>query len=196
MGNYVYLLLKEVEDSISDAVKRISSTYVLWYNKKYKRYGHLFQDRFKSEPVENMGYFLTVLRYIHQNPVKARMVSNILETKWTSYYDYISETNFIDVDFALDVLSLDRNIAIDLYIEYMEEDNKDQCIDLDDRLYVDDQEIISYLESIGIPSISHLQQMDLDSRNLIIKEMKNIQSVTIRQISRVIGLSKSVIGRV
>ena len=195
MGNHVHLLLKEAEDSISDAVKRISSTYVLWYNKKYKRYGHLFQDRFKSEPVENMGYFLTVLRYIHQNPLKAKMVSNILETKWTSYYEYISESNFIDVDLALDVFSLYRNIAIELYIKYMEEENKDQCIDLEDRIYVDDQEIISYLKSIGIPSISHLQQMDIASRNLIIKEMKNIQSVTIRQISRVTGLSKSVVGR-
>jgi REP element-mobilizing transposase RayT len=195
MGNHVHLLLKEAEDSISDAVKRISSTYVLWYNKKYKRYGHLFQDRFKSEPVENLAYFLTVLRYIHQNPIKAGIVSNILETNWTSYYDYISENSFIDIDFALDIFSLDRDKAIELYINYMDEGNKDKCLDLEDRSYVDDQEIISYLKSIDVPSISYLQQMDVASRNLIIKKLKNLESVSIRQVSRVTGLSKSVIGR-
>ncbi|NLC03733.1 MAG: transposase [Tissierellia bacterium] len=195
MGNHVHLLLKEAEDTISEAVKRISSTYVLWYNKKYKRFGHLFQDRFKSEPVENMGYFLTVLRYIHQNPIKAKIVSNILETKWTSYYEYISEAYIVDIDLALDIFSLDRNEAIDLYMKYMEEDNKDQCLDLEGRAYIDDQEIISHLKSLGVPSISHLQQMDLASRNLVIKELKNMEGVPIRQISRVIGLSKSVVGR-
>ena len=196
MGNHVHLLLKEEEDTISDAVKRISSTYVLWYNKKYKRFGHLFQDRFKSEPVENMGYFLTVLRYIHQNPVKAKIASHVLETKWTSYYDYISENSFIDVDFALNIFSEDRNAAIELYIQYMDQDNKDRCLDLEDRLYIDDQEIISYLKSLGVPSISHLQQMDLASRNLVIKELKNMEGLTVRQISRVIGLAKSVVGRI
>ena len=195
MGNHVHLLLQEADDTISNAVKRISSTYVLWYNKKYKRFGHLFQDRFKSEPVENLGYFLTVLRYIHQNPVKAGLVSNILETKWTSYY-YISETSFIDIDFALDIFSPNRDIAIGLYINYMNEDNGDKCLDLDDMLYVDDKNIILYLKSIGVPSISHLQQMDVTDRNLIIKEIKSLESVTIRQISRITGLSKSVIGRI
>lgn len=44
------------------------------YNKVEKRYGHVFQDRFKSESVEDEKYLLGVLRYIHNNPVKAVMV--------------------------------------------------------------------------------------------------------------------------
>ncbi len=71
MSNHVHLLIKELGESISDVVKRISSSYVFWYNKRYERCGHLFQERFKSEAVENYEYFLTVLRYIHQNPMKA-----------------------------------------------------------------------------------------------------------------------------
>jgi len=43
---------------------------VYWYNVKYQRVGHLFQDQFKREPVENDSYLLTVIRYLHQNPVK------------------------------------------------------------------------------------------------------------------------------
>lgn len=50
-------------------MKRIVVSYVAWYNRKYNRVGHLYQDRFKSEAVENDEYLLTVLRYIHQNPL-------------------------------------------------------------------------------------------------------------------------------
>jgi nucleoside-diphosphate-sugar epimerase len=53
------------------AIKRIASSYVYYYNHKYSRDGHLFRERFKSEPVNDMAYFVTLLRYIHQNPVKA-----------------------------------------------------------------------------------------------------------------------------
>jgi len=67
-------------------VDTTSSLY--WYNWKYKRSGHLFQDRYKSEIVENDRYFLTVLRYIHQNPVKAGIEKDIKKYPWSSYKEY------------------------------------------------------------------------------------------------------------
>ena len=68
MGNHVHLLIKEGREALPHAMKRIGTSYVSWYNWQYNRKGHLFQDRYKSEPVEDDVYFLTVLRYIHQNP--------------------------------------------------------------------------------------------------------------------------------
>jgi len=58
-------------EPLAQFMRRICGSYVYWYNKKYARIGNLFQDRFKSEPAEDDAYFLTVLRYIHQNPCKA-----------------------------------------------------------------------------------------------------------------------------
>lgn len=81
MDNHVHILLKEGEHDISSAMKRISASYVLWYNKKYGRCGHLFQDRFKSEPVNSDAYLLTVLRYIHRNPIAAGIIYNIEDYK-------------------------------------------------------------------------------------------------------------------
>ena len=66
MYNHMHLLIKEIDESISLIIKRICSSYVHWYNTKNERLGHLFQERFKSEVVENDGYFLTVLRYIRE----------------------------------------------------------------------------------------------------------------------------------
>lgn len=67
MANHFHLLIREREETIGNVVKRIASSYVYYYNHKYLRDGHLFKERFKSEPVNDISYFTTLLRYIHQN---------------------------------------------------------------------------------------------------------------------------------
>ena len=61
MSNHVHLLIKEGNEDLGTVFKRIGSSYVYWYNWKYNRRGHLFQDRYRSEAVEDDGYFLTVI---------------------------------------------------------------------------------------------------------------------------------------
>ena len=60
MGNHIHLLLKAENENLEQIFKRIGARYVYWYNWKYRRRGHLFQDRFKSEPVEDDAYFLQI----------------------------------------------------------------------------------------------------------------------------------------
>lgn len=67
MANHFHLLIRELEETIGDIVKRIANIYVYYYNRKYLRDGHLFKERFRSEPVNDIKYFATLLRYIHQN---------------------------------------------------------------------------------------------------------------------------------
>ena len=63
MSNNIHLLIRERKDKICTAIKRIVRSYVYYYNHKYSRDGHLFRERFKSEPVNDMAYFVTLLRY-------------------------------------------------------------------------------------------------------------------------------------
>ena len=63
-----------------------------WYNTKYARNGHLFQDRFKSEPVETETYFITVLKYIHQNPIKTGICKRAEDYEYSSYRDYTQKS--------------------------------------------------------------------------------------------------------
>ncbi|WP_308160333.1 transposase [Bacillus sp. ISL-77] len=79
MSNHIHLLLREGNEDISTTMKRIGVSFVMYYNWKYGTSGHLFQDRFKSENVENDQYLLTVVRYIHQNPLKARIVKRVYD---------------------------------------------------------------------------------------------------------------------
>ena len=76
MDNHVHLLIAEAAEDIGTVMKRIGVSYVSYYNKRHERLGPLFHDRFRSEPVGDTGYFITLLRYIHQNPVQAEMVTS------------------------------------------------------------------------------------------------------------------------
>ena len=91
MSNHVHLLLQEREEHISEVVKRIGVTYAHYFNKKYERNGHLFQDRFRSEPVDSIEYFVVLLRYIHQNPLKAGIVEDIINYPWSSWKEYVTD---------------------------------------------------------------------------------------------------------
>jgi len=80
MTNHFHLLVMEMDWKIADVIKSLASSYVYYYNKKNERIGHLFQERFKSEPCNDMEYFTTLLRYIHQNPVKAGIVEDAADS--------------------------------------------------------------------------------------------------------------------
>ncbi len=77
MDNHVHLLMEQTTTELETIMKRIEVKFVKWYNRKYKRIGYLFQDRYKSEPINDEGYFRTVFRYIHQNPLHAGLETAI-----------------------------------------------------------------------------------------------------------------------
>ena len=195
MDNHVHLLIKESEDHVSNVVKRISSSYVYWYNLKYERCGHLFQERFKSENVDSIRYFLTVLRYIHQNPLKAGLATCIFESQWTSIHEYVVKTDIIDVEYPLQFFSPERKQALILFKDYMNQSNDDQCMEDTIKIRLTDDEVKSCLFELGVSNISVLQHMDKSGRDSILVELKAVNGISLRQIARVTGVSKSVIQR-
>ena len=98
MDNHVHLLLEYTTVSLDEIMKRIEIKFVRWYNKRYRRIGHLFQERYKSEPVEDMEYLKIVFRYIHQNPLNAGIEKVPGAYPWSSYHDYANQDDsFIDI---------------------------------------------------------------------------------------------------
>ena len=91
MGNHFHLLIREREETIDQTLKRIADAYAYYFNRKYQRSGHLFKERFRSEAVEDMDYFTTLLCYIHQNPVKAKIVENVADYQYSSWREYSDE---------------------------------------------------------------------------------------------------------
>jgi len=195
MNNHTHFLIKETEEPISISVKRISSSYVFWYNKRYERCGHLFQERFKSEVIDSDEYFLTVLRYIHQNPVKAGISEDIGGYKWSSYKEYIRDTDIVDIDFALDMFSADRGSALTLFREFNCKSNSDMCMEDDRKFKISDSELKKHLAETGITNPNELMKLEKSKRVEMLKKLKAVNGATIRQISRITGISKGIVER-
>lgn len=188
MGNHVHLLIKEVGESLEKIFKRIGVRYVSWYNRKYERSGHLFQDRFRSEPVDNDGYFLTVLRYIHQNPQKAGLCKSIDKHKWSSYREYLGKKGITDIDFALTIIRREE------FIEYMSLENQDKSLEsevLKKRLT--DAELTKIIiESYSVKPIM-VQNEPKERAGKLLREIMNLEGVSARQLSRITGISANVL---
>ncbi len=193
MSNHIHLLVKEETEDLGIAFRRIGASYVYWYNWKYGRRGHLFQDRYKSELVENDSYFLTAIRYIHQNPLKANIVNDIADYRWGSYGEYIGEPGICDTDFALNMFSTDRVKAINLFEEFNLAENQDQCLDYDQDVRLNDTEASDFIRSIsGVQRPTEILRFDKGKRNEVIKACKE-KGMSFRQIERLTGVSFGVI---
>jgi REP element-mobilizing transposase RayT len=116
MSNHTHLLIREKTDHISRIMSRIGTSYAWWYNRKYNRSGHVFQGRYGSECVEYDKYLLIVIRYIHNNPVKAGMVSEPEYYKWSSIHAYYGGREYpprlTEPEFILGVIHQEPREAI------------------------------------------------------------------------------------
>ncbi|WP_246346190.1 transposase [Sedimentibacter hydroxybenzoicus] len=198
MDNHVHLLIKEGKEPLETVMRRICGSYVFWYNRKYDRIGYLFQDRFKSEAVEDDTYFLTVLRYIFQNPVKAGMVKNIIEYPWTNYDDYNRKIKKSETDFIFNFFnSHNMEEAIKDFIKYINESNADECLDLDERSTITDNEAQKVInETCKVEHPHDMQEFNTDERNYYIKILKRDYNLSIRQIERLTGINRGIIQKV
>ncbi len=193
MGNHVHVLLKAQNEPLEQIVKRISTRYVYWFNTKYERSGHLFQDRFRSEPVKDERYFLTVLCYIHQNPVKAGICERVEQYKHSSFAEYFAGSKVIDKDFVFALIT--PNDFLQLHTQPAKAD----CLDITDEIAqrrVTDEQARRIIEKrSGCHTVSDLERLDIATRNKCLKILKQ-EGLSIRQISRLTGVSFGIISRV
>jgi REP element-mobilizing transposase RayT len=200
MGNHVHLLLKEGKEPLAATMKRIGVSSAWFYNWKYKTTGHLFQDRYKSEKVENDEYLLAVVRYIHQNPLKAEMVKSPEEYKWSSckeYYDKPSNLpSLLDRELVLEIFSGDRKVAVEKFREYNEAENGDRFLDDAVKTRLTDEEARTQISKVtGGYGIAKIKSLPKGQRDEIVAKIKGIEGLTQRQISRILGISLSLINR-
>ena len=88
MTNHYHLLIETKEKNISDAMRKLNSSYSIYFNKKYKRSGHLWQGRFASYYLYDDVHFWYVAKYIERNPIKANMVKQIEHYKYQSFFQW------------------------------------------------------------------------------------------------------------
>lgn len=120
MPNHVHLALQTGPVPISRVVHDVHSRYAQYFNRRYDRSGHLFQGRFRGLVVDRDAYLLEVVRYIHRNPVKARLASRPEEFAWSSHRHYLGTAPpWLATGEALALLAGSRPKARRLFQEFV-----------------------------------------------------------------------------
>lgn len=188
MENHVHLLINENEGEISRIMKRIGTSYVYWFNNKYNRQGQLFQDRFKSETVEDEQEFKHVLEFIHNKPVRDGLTADAGEYAFTSYRNYFDDTAIIS-DMAIQIYGSRQNF----YDEHMLPSVEKPCLDLKNRQKsFTDEQIVSMIESETGRNIEQLRAQKVRPSDLDVYAAIMVKyNVSIRRLARITNLSIS-----
>ncbi len=194
MSNHVHLVIKSEPDDLASAFKSLNIKFAMYYNRKYQMVGHVFQDRFKSEVVETDEYLVNVIRYVHNNPVKAKIVDNPEMYEWSSYKDYsfgrISEgMNFSWTLFSQSPKTFSIFHQIEDPNEYLEIKE-----DLEKYRKQKVQEIID-----DICETKDIEDDDIynndDALSEIVASLKSDSSLSRRQMAKLLGVTESKLRR-
>jgi REP element-mobilizing transposase RayT len=113
MPNHIHLLLERLEDPISRIMQRLLTAYSQYHNRKYRKSGHLLQGRYKAILCQSDQYLAELVRYIHLNPVRARMVRRAQDFRYSSHRAYMGqdESSLVDSDPVLRHFGATKKLA-------------------------------------------------------------------------------------
>ena len=188
MDNHVHLLVYDLEGNTSLMMKKIGVSYSGYYNRKYEKTGHLFQDRFRSENIEDEAYLLTVFRYILNNPRKAGVCSTV-SYKWNSFSLYDDQDSFVDTSVLHKLIG-----DFQSYFEFMNEDDDAECLEYERPNHDDDWVKRTIKSTLKIESGTALQSYDRAKRDSAIRLLRQ-KGMTINQIERATGINRGIIQR-
>ncbi len=189
MNNHIHILIGKADRNMSLLIQKITNSYVYYFNRKYDRSGHLFQGRFKSEPVMDDEYFKTVFRYILKNSEKAGIESFDLY-RWNSYNSLLIEnsSDFINNQYVISMFSTKKNL-----LEYISMKSKDDCMEYENKIIYSDEKVIRIIKDLfKLNSIYEFERLSIEEQYKKCKILKKI-GISTNQISRVTGISKKII---
>ena len=128
MSNHYHLALRTSSEPLHKVMHRINTKYGMYYNKVMGNSGHVFEGRYKAIPVQDDKYLISLVKYIHSNPVRAGLCSNVQDYLWSSDHCYRKmETGFIEFGLLLNILSGDREKSVREYDILMSQDDDSGC---------------------------------------------------------------------
>ena len=159
MTNHVHLLLETQDIPLSKFMQGVSQTYTMYFNRRYRTVGHLFQGRYKAILCDREAYLLGLVKYIHENPLRAKFTERLDVYHWSSHHAYTGKSNplsLVDTDQVLRMFSENRSRARRKYREFMAEkdgfDRKDVYATVDQRVKGDDEFVDRVLTQHDKPS--------------------------------------------
>lgn len=187
MDSSAHLVLKEGNISVSRFMQKLQTSFVYYYNKKYRRAGGVFQDRFSSEPLESELSVLSVIRYIYQ---KACEHENHMDSPlWTSYSAFLNDDPYlIDIDLLAKAYK-----SKDQYFKYMNMKESHKFLEpslpniSDGRVYLEISQRLKPYEA------SSLKELSKKNQKAVLSNVLKIDGIGLRQLSRVADVGLTVV---
>jgi REP element-mobilizing transposase RayT len=113
LDNHYHLVIQNSSGRMSDFFKQVNGQFGSYYRRIYKGRGYVFQDRFKSRVIQDDSYLLMVIGYVLNNPIRAGLVDNFLDYKWSSANLYFQKksSNIVDNNFIEDLFGSSDNLV-------------------------------------------------------------------------------------
>jgi putative transposase len=126
MGTHVHLLIETRQVPLSKILQGINQRFTMYFNWRHGTVGHLFQGRYKAILCDRDAYLMSLVKYLHCNPVRARMVRRPEEYRWSSHRAYLGlvSDGIVDTGLVLGMFSKGLKRGRRLYLEYMREEEK------------------------------------------------------------------------
>jgi REP element-mobilizing transposase RayT len=201
MDNHIHLLLAEGDKGVEErgdkqrALSRffshLATRYAQWFNKKYQRSGHLFQNRYRSEAVQDDAYLLTVISYIHQNPVKAGLCDKPQDYRWSSRHHLGSSGTLVDEERLSEYVCIDDIMANDATDaeSVMDQERRGRRPRFSESVAA---ALIS--EMSGTRTTTEFLALPPDAQRQTVQSLR-VYRMPIRQIARMTGLGKGIVER-
>jgi len=154
MTNHVHMAMQAGAEPLSDFMRILASRYAKYLNRKRRRPGHLFERRYRAILVQRDEYLIELLRYIHLNPVRANMVPDPSDYRWSSHNAYLrlKGSSWLTVDTVAAMFSSRRSGARESYSRFMAQLPSEDTLKMlrqgcpgDERLLGDDTWVKSVL---------------------------------------------------
>ena len=122
MDNHAHLLIEVSDEPLSKVMQLIQQTFTQSYNKMKKRTGYVFEQRYKAIVCDKEAYLLSLIKYIHQNPIRAGIAD--IDYEWSSHKEYMNyEPKNCSIRFPLAIFSSDKKNAVEMYREFVADDD-------------------------------------------------------------------------
>ncbi len=148
MGNHIHQLIQIGQAPLAKVMQNILFRYTRYWNAKYKKIGHLFQGRYKAILCDKGNYLLELIRYLHLNPVRSKLVQDPDRYPWSSHAAYLARTGtkWIAVDEVLPLFAKRPAQAISAYRRFVRDGlqlgHRDELYEVVEQTYLGDEQFV------------------------------------------------------
>ena len=166
--NHLHLLMAVEETPLSKIMQILQFRYTRYFNKRYRKVGHLFQGRYKAILCDKDAYLLELVRYIHLNPVRSGVVGDPDKYLWTGHLSYMGKGkgDLLDKELVMSQFGKGRNQARRRYRQFVLDGlplgHQKKYYEVKDQRYLGDDEFIDQIERIKTSADPALFEIPLE----------------------------------